>query len=130
MEIHIGREIKRVLRNKEIKAAHIAKVISTTPQNVNALFKRPSIDSHQLFIISKAVAVDLFILYSSRLQADKNEEVQRDLLQECKQEKHSLEDKFQMLNDIIFYQRKYIDELEKERNTRGTTSNQHSPLAK
>ena len=64
--LHIGQEIQRKAKEIKVSAAELAEKINTTKQNVYLLFKRKSIDTDQLEMISKALGYDFFDLYKNQ----------------------------------------------------------------
>jgi transcriptional regulator with XRE-family HTH domain len=69
---HVGEKIKEVLVIRGIKQADLARMISTTPQNVYQLFTRKSIDSEQLFQISDVLSYNFFESYCESLGFQKS----------------------------------------------------------
>jgi DNA-binding Xre family transcriptional regulator len=117
VDIHIGKEIHKIYKQRRFGQAELAQLINTSPQNVHALFKRKSIDTSQLLIISKALNFDFFSLYSKELTLEKINSAQGSLLDECKKEKQILEDKFKLQTENATNQRKYIEMLEDKFNS-------------
>ena len=62
MRVHIGKEIERVLKEREISVTSFAKKINTSRENVYSIFKRPSIDTSQLYIISEVLNYNFYLL--------------------------------------------------------------------
>lgn len=60
MKIHIGEKIKAQAKEARIGTTELAKVISTTKQNVYGIFKRESIDTALLQKLCKALNYDFF----------------------------------------------------------------------
>lgn len=61
--VNIGKEIDKILRFKGISGSELARRINTTPQNVDSIKKRSTIDTELLAKISKALEFDFFKLY-------------------------------------------------------------------
>jgi hypothetical protein len=68
MEIHIGEQIRIKSSEKRIKPVELARLISTTKQNVYSIFRRKSIDTDQLVQISKALEFNFFEYYNDLVQ--------------------------------------------------------------
>ena len=68
MEIHIGEQIRIKSTEKRIKPVELARLISTTKQNVYSIFRRKSIDTDQLVLISKALEFNFFEYYKDLVQ--------------------------------------------------------------
>lgn len=67
MQIHIGNIIRDELRRQGHTNQWLAEQIGITPRTLQKLFHKPSIDTQQLFTISRALGVDLFNPYSVAL---------------------------------------------------------------
>lgn len=67
MQIHIGNLIREELRRQGYTNAWLAEKIGITPRTLQKLFNKPSIDTQQLYVISKALGVDMFKYYSNLL---------------------------------------------------------------
>lgn len=65
--IHIGALIRAELRSQGQTNAWLAERLCITPRHLQKLFNKPSIDTQQLVVISRALKVDFFKLYSSGL---------------------------------------------------------------
>lgn len=63
MELHIGEEIKRVLKEKGKKSKWLAEQIHTSPRNLYDLLTRDEISTSQLAEISRELEYDFFALY-------------------------------------------------------------------
>lgn len=63
MEFHIGNLIQKKLAELRIGPTEFARMINTSKQNVYAIFKRKSIDTDQLLLISKVLHVNFFEYY-------------------------------------------------------------------
>lgn len=59
-EIHIGREIKRVLMSQRRSASWLAQQICCDRTNIYKIFTKCSIDTQLLMKISKALSYDFF----------------------------------------------------------------------
>jgi plasmid maintenance system antidote protein VapI len=68
MQIHIGHIIRDELRRSGHTNQWLADRIGTTPRTLQKLFNKPSIDSQQLFLVSRALGVDLFACYSKYIK--------------------------------------------------------------
>lgn len=67
MQIHIGNLIRDELRRQGHTNAWLADQIGMTPRTLQKLFNKPSIDTQQLLIISRALNTDLFRPFSEEL---------------------------------------------------------------
>jgi hypothetical protein len=67
MELHIGKEIKRVLDESGKKALWLAKQLNTSDRNLYDLLNREEISTGQLAQISRILNYDFFALYQSQL---------------------------------------------------------------
>ena len=63
----IGKYIEEALVESKMRPALFARAIHVSPRNIYNIFARESIDTSQLFAISKVLSVDLFKLYSKKL---------------------------------------------------------------
>lgn len=63
MELHIGKEIKRVLDQSGKKALWLAKELNTSDRNLYDLLNREEISTGQLAQISRILNYDFFSLY-------------------------------------------------------------------
>lgn len=71
MEVHIGKEIRRVIDKKGITGAWLAGKIGTSKRNLYALLNRSEISTKQLEEISKALDYDFFELYRRKAGSSK-----------------------------------------------------------
>lgn len=74
-QIHIGKQIKEVFDKKGFTVTEFAKRINKSRENVYSIFKRKTIDTGLLYIISKVLEHDFFTLYLSN--SDGNKEIER-----------------------------------------------------
>ena len=65
---HIGQLIHLVYKMRGISATDLAKATHTTPQNLNLIFKRSTMDIGQLLLFSKALSFNFFDLFSNKLK--------------------------------------------------------------
>jgi hypothetical protein len=63
MDIHVGKEIEKVLRKSGMKTKDFAKEINTTPRNVYSICARKEVKTDLLKIISKVLNYNFFSLY-------------------------------------------------------------------
>jgi plasmid maintenance system antidote protein VapI len=68
MQIHIGHLIREELRRQGRTNQWLADQLSVERCTVQRLFNKPSIDTQQLFRISKILGKDMFFHYSQSLQ--------------------------------------------------------------
>lgn len=67
MQVHIGNLIREELHRQGRTNQWLADQLSVERCTVQRLFNKPSIDTQQLFRISKILGIDLFKFYSERL---------------------------------------------------------------
>lgn len=63
-QIHIGKHIKEVFDKKGFTVTEFAKRINKSRENIYSIFKRKTIDTGLLQIISGVLEYDFFTLYS------------------------------------------------------------------
>ena len=68
MQVHIGNLIREELHRQGRTNQWLADQLSVERCTVQRLFNKPSIDTQQLFRISKILGKDLFVHYSQSLQ--------------------------------------------------------------
>lgn len=66
-QIHIGNLIRDELRRSGHTNAWLMDRIGVSERTLQRLFNKPSIDTQQLFLISTAIGIDFFRLYSEAL---------------------------------------------------------------
>lgn len=64
--IYIGEEIKKVMSERHITKAELARRLGIRPQSVDYLLTRKSVDTDTLYNVSKALDYDFAMLYSIR----------------------------------------------------------------
>ena len=64
-DIHIGELIRQAMKAQGRKNYWLAEQIYVQPSAISKIYKRKSIDTEQLRLISQALGVDLFQHYSS-----------------------------------------------------------------
>ena len=67
MQIHIGNLIRDELRRQGRTNQWLADQLGIDRSTLQRLFNKPSIDTQQLFRISKTLGKDLFMHYSDKL---------------------------------------------------------------
>lgn len=67
MQIHIGHIIRDELRRSGHTNQWIADRIGITTRTLQKVFNKPSIDTQQLLLISRALGVDLFACHSGAI---------------------------------------------------------------
>lgn len=67
MQIHIGKIIYNELHRQGLTNQWLADQMSMDRSTIQRLFNKPSIDTQQLFRLSKILGVDLFKHYSDQL---------------------------------------------------------------
>jgi hypothetical protein len=63
MDIHVGKEIEKVLRKSGMKTKDFARKINTTPRNVYSICARKEVKTDLLKVISKVLNYNFFSLY-------------------------------------------------------------------
>jgi transcriptional regulator with XRE-family HTH domain len=63
-QMHIGREIKRVLDDSDLSVTEFARKINKSRGNVYSILTRSSIDTELLEVISAVLNYDFFLLFS------------------------------------------------------------------
>ena len=79
IDLHIGENILLVMHQKEITKAKLAKMLEITPQSVDYLLKRKSIDTDTLYNISVALDFDFSKFY--RIEQTNPEQINFDINQ-------------------------------------------------
>ena len=64
-QVHIGKSIKDVFDKKGFTVAEFARRINKSRENIYSIFKRKTIDTGLLLIISKILDYDFFKIYIS-----------------------------------------------------------------
>ena len=75
-DIHIGSIIEQKVKEKGIKISVFAEAIHCNRTNVYSIFRRKSIDTEQLFLISKVLNVDFTKLYFEDENEDESDHIQ------------------------------------------------------
>jgi hypothetical protein len=115
MSVHIGEKIRQRTKQLRIGPTELGRLINTSKQNVNGIFKRRSIDSDLLKKLSKALEYDFFQYYLSEdtkaLNEDQavyqksNEKTIKDLQKEIDRLKKELNEKeiryLKKINNIL-----------------------------
>lgn len=68
MDLHIGSEIKKVAKIRRVGPVELSQLIPMTRQNVDKIYRKQSIDSELLYLISKALDFNFFQLYTNRIE--------------------------------------------------------------
>lgn len=68
--LHIGEIIRLELEHQERTPAWLARKINCERTNVYYIFRQKSINTEQLLLISRALGVDFFRLYSEALTGE------------------------------------------------------------
>lgn len=68
MQVPIGQIIRDELRRQGKTNHWLASQIHVNPRTVNKIFLKDAIDTHQLFLISKALDIDFFKFFSDALR--------------------------------------------------------------
>lgn len=69
--MHIGNEIRKVLKDREMTVVELASRLSCTRVNVYKIFEKHSIDTELLLRISIALEYDFFSLYNTEVETKK-----------------------------------------------------------
>ncbi len=64
-KIHIGQEIQKVLKSRDVSVTEFAKRINKSRANIYSIFSRQSLETDLLKSISDVLDFDFFKLYSS-----------------------------------------------------------------
>lgn len=72
MNLHIGEKIQQHIKDSNITIKGFADMINKERSNVYDIFKRESIDTGLLAIISKVLKYDFFKFYSDELKKEMN----------------------------------------------------------
>jgi hypothetical protein len=64
MDIHVGKEIEKVLHKSGMKTKDFARKINTTPRNVYSICARKEVKTDLLKVISKVLNYNFFSLYT------------------------------------------------------------------
>ncbi len=70
-KIHIGSLIKQKMQEKGMTTIDFAAAIHCSRPNVHSIFKRKSIDIHQLMVISKVLEYDFLQIYHNTYTPNK-----------------------------------------------------------
>lgn len=68
MQVPIGQIIRDELRRQGKTNHWLASQIHVNPRTINKIFLKDAIDTHQLFLISKALDIDFFKFFSDALR--------------------------------------------------------------
>lgn len=80
MEIHIGRKIHARAKELRIGPTELGKIVNTSSQNMNNIYKRASVDSGVLFKLSLALKYNFFECYNlSELPSQRDKEYAKGL---------------------------------------------------
>lgn len=116
----IGKEIKRVLKERGMSISEFAKRINTHRRNVYDIFERKSIDSSLLQKISRVLGYDFFNLFKTQkfilpLLGDNSAEYPSNSGQaKLKKQIESLESEIKLLKERLKDKDKIIELLEKK----------------
>lgn len=118
MNIHIGKIIHELIKEKKIPAAEVAKAMFRSKPNVYKFYNRPSLDSEILVKFSGLLKVNLFDYYyeDDRLKNIKGSRIHNleQLLEEKTQELTLAEAEITRLRQELSDQRKLSAAMEKE----------------
>jgi hypothetical protein len=127
MSVHIGEKIKKRAKELRVGPTELGRRINSSKQNVTGLFKRASVDSEMLRLVSKALEYDFFYYYKINLEPSrtsepgmKYEKPERSPaalikeLQKMQAEHHQLQEEFQKLKAENLAHKKEIAHLENE----------------
>lgn len=111
MSIHIGSLINTKLEESGLSKSEFARRINTSPQNVQGILKRASIDTESLLIISKVLDHDFFQYYivgkvsdvnnpyTNRLNGSVSSQIEKEL-ERIKRENESLKREMELLRQV------------------------------
>ena len=94
-EIHIGNKIKQVLEKKGMSVSEFARRINKSRENVYSIYKRKTIDTGLLVLISEVLEQDFFSNYTKMAKTiqdlrDENQNL-RDTIKHLKSRKNKTE---------------------------------------
>lgn len=117
--IVIGKEIKRVLKERGMTISEFAKRINTHRRNVYDIFERKSIDTFLLQEISRILSYDFFTLYKIpkfKLPVLNEDDINNYLeTSKLKKRMEALEHEINLLKERLSDKEKIIELLEKKK---------------
>lgn len=96
--MHIGKEIRKVMEERGIKATWLAQEISTSRRNLYDILEREDINASVLAKISRTLGFNFFALYSEGLSTLAEPEVEYGKL---KQENELLKEQLDLTNKLV-----------------------------
>lgn len=79
MQLHIGKEIRRIAKQKQVKQIELAEMIITSKQNIYSIYQRKTIDTGILVKICNALNHNFFTYYFEQLEFDAEKELKEEL---------------------------------------------------
>lgn len=123
MELHIGNTIKAVAKSKGVSTIDLAKRIPMTRQNLDKIYRKKTVDTELLFLISKALEFNFFRLFSDKFRgkpqtdAINGSEDPEDILDELRKHYLVMEEKFVLQTQVAIYQKEALDSLKEKLKT-------------
>lgn len=112
MQLHIGKEIRKIAKQKQITQVVLAEMITTSKQNIYSIYQRKTIDTGILVKLSNVLEHNFFTYYFNELAFD----VDMELKEEINKIKQSLQEKekeIQYLKEIIELQKEILGKKER-----------------
>ena len=79
MQLHIGREIRRIAKQKQVKQIVLAEMINTSKQNIYSIYQRKTIDTGILVKICNVLDHNFFTYYLGQLDFDAEKEAKEEM---------------------------------------------------
>jgi len=112
MQLHIGKEIRRIAKQKQIKQVELAEMITTSKQNIYSIYQRKTIDTGILVKICNALDHNFFTYYLSQLDFDAEKEAKEEM-NTLKQSLHEKCKEIEYLKEIIDLQKEILGKSKK-----------------
>jgi DNA-binding Xre family transcriptional regulator len=107
MQLHIGKEIKKIAIQKQIKQIELAEMITTSKQNIYSIYQRKTIDTGILVKICNALSHNFFTYYFEQLEFDAEKET-KDELNNLKLSLQEKTKEIEYLKEIIDLQKEIL----------------------
>jgi|JI6StandDraft_1071083.scaffolds.fasta_scaffold47198_2 DNA-binding Xre family transcriptional regulator len=79
MQLHIGREIRRIAKQKQVKQIELAEMINTSKQNIYSIYQRKTIETGILVKICNALDHNFFTYNLGQLDFDAEKEAKEEM---------------------------------------------------
>lgn len=121
--IHLGEVIKKILKDRGITYASVARAMNTSRQNFQQILKKPDLDTRHMKKLSEILDFNLFTLFVREDDLEYvNEEspvyglaMAREKLEECRKEVKRLKEKNKDLAEIKKLQEELLREKGKKK---------------